>query len=88
MIAKKVETKIRDSIITATRSQGSSLFSQEPGALTTLHRPRQSNSRYSTHVRYHSTNQQFSSSSIETLILSPYFHMAGPTRHLFLTALK
>ncbi|KAI9455919.1 SLY1 protein [Lactarius psammicola] len=39
MIAKKVETKIRDSIITASRSQGTSLFSQEPGVLTTLHRP-------------------------------------------------
>jgi len=40
MIAKKVETKIRDSIITASRSQGSSsLFSQEPGGLSTLQRP-------------------------------------------------
>ncbi|KAI9444621.1 SLY1 protein [Lactarius indigo] len=39
MIAKKVETKIRDSIITASRSQGTSPFSQEPGVLTTLHRP-------------------------------------------------
>ncbi|KAN0134384.1 SLY1 protein [Lactarius tabidus] len=38
MIAKKIETKIRDSIITASRSQGSSLFSQEPGVLT-MHRP-------------------------------------------------
>lgn len=43
MIAKKVETKIRDSIITASRSQGSALFSQEPGGLSTLQRPRQSN---------------------------------------------
>ncbi|KAH9962710.1 SLY1 protein [Lactifluus volemus] len=39
MIAKKVETKIRDSIITASRSQGSALFSQEPGGLSTLQRP-------------------------------------------------
>ncbi|KAN0117945.1 SLY1 protein [Russula decolorans] len=40
MIAKKVETKIRDSIITASRSQGSSsLFSQEPGGLSSLQRP-------------------------------------------------
>ncbi|KAI0308373.1 Sec1-like protein [Multifurca ochricompacta] len=38
MIAKKVETKVRDSIITASRSQGSSLFSQESGGLS-LQRP-------------------------------------------------
>ena len=41
MIAKKVETKIRDAVIMASRSQGSSLFSQEPGGLSTLQRPRQ-----------------------------------------------
>ncbi|KAI9511903.1 SLY1 protein [Russula earlei] len=39
MIAKKVETKIRDSIITSSRSQGASLFSQESGGLSTLQRP-------------------------------------------------
>ncbi len=42
MIAKKVEMKIRDSIITASCSQGSSsLFSQEPSGLSTLQRPHQ-----------------------------------------------
>lgn len=41
MIAKKIETKIRDSILMASRSQGSSPFSQEQGGLNTLQRPRQ-----------------------------------------------
>ncbi|KAI0066501.1 Sly1 vesicle trafficking sec1-like protein [Artomyces pyxidatus] len=39
MIAKKLETKIRDSIITASRSQGSSLFTQDAGGLSNLQRP-------------------------------------------------
>ncbi|KAI0053468.1 SLY1 protein [Auriscalpium vulgare] len=40
MIAKKLETKIRDSIITASRSQGSSLFAQDAaGGLSNLQRP-------------------------------------------------
>ncbi|KAH9964125.1 Sec1-like protein [Russula dissimulans] len=38
MIAKKVETKIRDSLITS-RSQAAPLFSQESGGLSTLQRP-------------------------------------------------
>ena len=47
------------------------LFSQELGVLTTLHWLHQSISRYSTYVCHHSTDQQFSSSLIRTLILFP-----------------
>ena len=39
MIAKKVETKIRDALISSTRSN-SSLFSQDTTGLSTLQRPR------------------------------------------------
>jgi hypothetical protein len=42
MIAKKLETKIRDALLTASRSHGSSasLFSQDSTGLSTLQRPR------------------------------------------------
>ena len=89
MIAKKVETKIRDSIITASRSQGSSsLFSQEPGGLSTLQRPRQRAPHCSTHVHCRLTYAQFSSSLTVTSILSHYSHMAGHIRPSSLIASK
>jgi hypothetical protein len=42
MIAKKLETKIRDAILSASRSHASTtnLFSQDSSGLSTLHRPR------------------------------------------------
>ena len=40
MVAKKLETRIRDSIITASRSQGSSLFTQDATGIANLSRPR------------------------------------------------
>jgi hypothetical protein len=89
MIAKKVETKIRDSVITASRSQGSSsLFSQEPGGLSTLQRPRQCASQHSTHVHCRLTHAQFSSSLTVTSILSHFSRMAGHTRLSSLIASK
>ncbi|KII94045.1 hypothetical protein PLICRDRAFT_171728 [Plicaturopsis crispa FD-325 SS-3] len=39
MIAKKLETKIRDAILTASRSHSSSLFSQDTTGLSNLQRP-------------------------------------------------
>src|SRR6266403_2155326 len=89
MIAKKVETKIRDSIITASRSQGStSLFSQEQGGLSTLQRPRKCASRCSTHVQCRLTYAQFSSSLTVTSILSHFSHMVGHIRPSSLIASK
>lgn len=40
MVAKKLETKIRDSLISSSRSHGSSLFSQDATGLSNLQRPR------------------------------------------------
>ena len=40
MVAKKLETKIRDSLLTASRSQSTSLFSQDATGLANLQRPR------------------------------------------------
>ncbi|KAJ3879450.1 Sec1-like protein [Lentinula edodes] len=39
MVAKKLETKIRDALITASRSHSSSLFSQDATGLSNLQRP-------------------------------------------------
>ncbi|KAI0031264.1 SLY1 protein [Vararia minispora EC-137] len=39
MIAKKLETRIRDSLISASRSPGSSLFTQDAAGLSNLQRP-------------------------------------------------
>ncbi|KAF5368453.1 hypothetical protein D9758_002142 [Tetrapyrgos nigripes] len=39
MVAKKLETKIRDALLTASRSHTSSLFSQDATGLSTLQRP-------------------------------------------------
>ncbi|KAI0319046.1 Sec1-like protein [Amylostereum chailletii] len=39
MVAKKLETRIRDSIIMASRSQGTSLFTQDAAGLSNLSRP-------------------------------------------------
>src|SRR6267154_523860 len=80
MIAKKVEMKIWDSIITASRSQGSSpLFSQEPGGLSTLQRPcpSQCASHCSTHIHCRLTYAQSSSSLSVKSILSHYSHMGA-----------
>lgn len=88
MIAKKVETKIRDSLITSSRSQSLSLFSQESGGLSTLQRPRQCASQHSTHVHCRLTDRQFSSSSTVTSTSCPFSHTAGHTRPSSLIASK
>lgn len=49
MIAKKLETKIRDAILSGVRSHGSSsssLFSQDSTGLSNLQRPRRSSLIY------------------------------------------
>lgn len=40
MIAKKLETNIRDAILTASRAHGPSLFAQDSTGLSNLSRPR------------------------------------------------
>lgn len=45
MIAKKLETSIRDAILTASRANGPSLFSQDSAGLSNLSRPRTSTLR-------------------------------------------
>ena len=40
MIAKKLEQKIRDAILSASRSQSASLFSHDSTGLSNLQRPR------------------------------------------------
>jgi hypothetical protein len=44
MVAKRLETKIRDAILSASRSHTSSIFSQDTTGLSNLQRPRLSTS--------------------------------------------